>query len=337
MRIKLICAVLIILRPLATAYAEDLDSGVVLTLNPRVESSFLKTDAVLREGIRSLWDKDDLSSGWILSIDGVAYTPADAGWVRRERRIERGHLLRYSNPTFTMDQELTLSRERRHALLLFRLTNNSEKTVSVEPSLLLDTSLGETTGVPFQLPDGSAVVAETEKIDNQVPGWIKSEHDRVSPSLIISFDGATADRPRRIVMASWIRLKQNGPLLVVKEGRSFSYLPFSENDSAVLMQYDERRVAPGSIMELAVVFGLENYRAGTVDFDSVLKPGVEVVPENLKLREYTIRERLRGIDANIDAIDSLLNNESRINADTVAEVETKVNKQEKLRAEYENL
>ena len=279
MRTRFFAAVLAVPAVLAAGTeARAADSSAVLELEDAAGASFLKTAAVQDDEFTSLWDRDVLSSGWLLGFSGKAHLPAEDGWERQEQRTERGGTLRYSIPDFTLNQELILSAGGRHALLKVQFTNNGRRRIRLRPELLLDTNLGEYNGVPFLLPDGSAVTSETVREGDKVPEWIKSEYAAGGPSLVLSFDGITADRPQRVVMANWMRLKEKRRNAGVREGRSFDYLPFSENDSALLIQYDERALRPGQSMKLNLVFGLDEYQAGRVSFKAVPAPPPEDIP-----------------------------------------------------------
>ena len=367
MRIRVISTVLGALIITAALKGGELDSSTVLELQYIPGSSFLKTAAVDADQFTSLWDEDALSSGWLLGFNGKANLPAEDGWKRVEQRTERGGKLRYSIPDFILDQELILSTGRRHALLKVRFTNNRRRRIKLRPILILDTNLGEYTGVPFVLSDGSAVISETVRVEQDVPQWIKSEYTPSGPSLVLSFDGITADRPQRLVMANWMRLKENELDIAVQEGRSFDYPPFSEDDRAVLIQYAEQRLPPGKSMELNLVFGLDEYEAGRVSFEAAPPPPEpepapepepepepepappapapvylppppppkETLSEESLLRIAALRALLRKLNADTTSIDSLLENQNAVDRAAVEEAESKVNIHEKLRAEYE--
>ena len=379
MRTRCFAAVLAALAAAAGARAGD--SPGVLELEDSSGASFLKTAAVNDDEFTSLWDGDALSSGWLLNFSGKAHLPAEDGWERQEQRTERGGTLGYSIPDFTLNQELIQSAGGRHALLKVQFINNGRRRIRLRPELLLDTNLGEYKGVHFLLPDGSAVTSETIREGESVPEWIKSEYASGGPSLVLSFDGITADRPQRVVMANWMRLRESRRNVTVREGRSFDYLPFSENDSALLIQYDERALRPGQSMKLNLVFGLEEYQAGRVSFKAAPAPApapeappatplppeplpeapappppppaVPVLPpplpetpsspparntlsEQSRSKIEFLRELLRDIDADMSAVDSLLENETPVDAALIEEMESKVADQEKRRTEYEN-
>lgn len=376
MRTRFFAAVLAALTAAAGAGAGD--SSAVLELEDESGASFLKTASVDDDEFTSLWDGDALSSGWLLGFSGKTHLPAEDGWERREQRTERGGTLGYSIPDFTLNQELILSAGGRHALLKVQFINNGRRRIKLRPELLLDTNLGEYKGVHFLLPDGSAVTSETIREGEGVPEWIKSEYASGGPSLVLSFDGITADRPQRVVMANWMRLRESRRNVTVREGRSFDYLPFSENDSALLIRYDEQALRPGQSMKLNLVFGLEEYQAGRVSFKAAPAPApapeapplppeplpeapappppppaVPVLPpplpetasspparntlsEQSRSKIESLRKLLRDIDADMSAVDSLLENETPVDAALIEEMESKVADQEKRRTEYEN-
>ena len=320
------------------ANAADISGGFGLSTAESGSESFIKIFAGARgEAPIPLWDDDPQSSCWILRIDGETITPTDSDWVREDRLTEKGRILTYSNRVFAMEQSVAVSAEGSHAKAVMRLTNNSTDAIDAAPMLLLDTSLGETTGLPFRLPDGSYVRSETRFGGDGIPAWIKTARDTSTPALTIVFSDKISDDPDSVTAANWLRMKQNPGAFAVEEGRKFDFLPFSEGDGALLIAYGGKKLQPGGTLEVTVVFGLDENVPRPEEFNRTVDASIDIGRENVRLREYTIRQRLREISSTLSAIDALLADEGGMNSDAVTNIEKQVGQQERLRAEYENL
>jgi len=321
----------------ASLFAAEPESGYRLVL--RSDGGALPRVVALDEfdEDRPLWDSDPLSSGWILRIGDTTISPADGDWVRTEGGSDREIVVRYANRTYDFEQRATLSSDGSHVRLTAVFRNNSTESVEVEPALLLDSSLGERTGLPFRLPDGTYIRNETELSDGDRPPWIKTIRDTDSPSLTMILEGEVSDPPESVVVANWLRLKQDALAIEVEEGRNFDYLPFSENDSAVLIRYEGDTLASGAQMERTIVLGLDEFEPAEDTYAAPLRAPVDPSVENSRLREYTVRQRLRELGSLLSDIDRLLEDESLMTGESVVEVEGRLAELSQRRAEYENL
>jgi hypothetical protein len=312
--------------------------GYSLAVEEKDNESFFSISAISVEGSKyPLWDRDPLSSGWILNINGSSISPSDNGW-KRDYRISGGaHSLQYSNRTFSFEQSASVSTAGDHVLITVRFTNNSTESVKIAPTLLLDTSLGEITGLPFHLPDGTFISKEHVYEGSEIPDWLKTEKSSDTPALTVIIDGRAATRPESLTLANWLRLKQEGSSFVPVDERDFSYLPFSERDSAILLRYAEKNVGSGDSLEIELVFGLD---ANPPDSGAYLKTdslSVRTDVENTRLREYTLRQRLEDVRSVLDALDNLIDNSGVVTREAILDIDGRAANQERLRAEYENL
>lgn len=285
----------------------------------------------------SLLDTDLQSSTWYLRIDGIATDPVEEGWNFTRRNTESSVTYSLSNRLFDFSREIVVSGDGSHCRINATFTNNSSETISVEPLLLLDTWLGEDNGLPFLLSDGSYPRAETFFPDSDIPSWIKTVRNSSSPDLTIIFEGNLPTRPETVSLANWLRIRESIDSFEATEGRNFDYLPFSENDSAVLIKYKEKNVSAGDSMIFTVVLGLNEGTPEPREFETIVRTAVDADFENRRLREYTLRQRLREISAILDEIDDILDTNSDPGTDKIVEMESRTAGQEKLKTEYENL
>lgn len=300
--------------------------------------SFPNIQAVSADGsMTRLLDSDPLSSGWTFEINESSISPADNGWLRSIQKSEDGYVLIYSSRAYRFEQSVTVSDTGNYVSVTAQFTNNSTDPLSITPVLLLDTVLGEATGLPFHLPDGSYVSGEMIFSGSRIPEWIKTEKNIESPSMVLFFDNQFATTPDSIALANWLRLKQQGGSFTPVGERDFNYLPFSEGDSAILLRYREKKLAPGDEVNIKLILGLNTRPPDRDSF--VVRPIIdqETGIESRRLREYTIRRRIEEIRSVLDSLDYLLDNSESITSEAVLELERITATQEKLRTEYENL
>jgi len=310
-----------------------------ITVDDSRGGSFLTVAAVdeLTGDRYALWDEDADSSGWVLNINGNPVTPSENRWNRDYRDTESGYRLTYSDRLYTFETKINIYRDAGFFLMTATFTNNSDEKVEFEPSLLLDTSLGESTGLPFKLPDGSFITGEKRFEDSDIPAWIGSIRSQEVPALYIFPTVNTGDRPLALIAANWLRLKESGPDYEYEEGRSFDNPPFSEDDSAVLIRYRGKMLGPGESRVVAITMGLGAELPESESFESLESAAPILESERFRLREYTLIQRLRGVQAVLDELDYLLNNTEGISNDAVSDLEDRTSDQEMLRGEYENL
>ena len=96
-------------------------NGFTLTIDGNNNESFLSVNTVSGDDLQfPLWDRDNLSSGWILDIDGSYTAPADNGWIREYREAEGNHRLIYSNRAYSFENNAVISSGGSHILITVR-------------------------------------------------------------------------------------------------------------------------------------------------------------------------------------------------------------------------
>jgi len=285
----------------------------------------------------ALWDDDANSSSWILNINGNLITPSEKGWKREYRNSESAEMLTYSDRLYTFETKINISENGKFLLITASFINNSNEKVDVAPFMLLDTSLGESTGLPLKLPDGSFVTGELYLETPDIPAWIGSIRSKDVPSLYIFPVNDLSEDPYSMIVANWLRLKQSGPEYEYEEGRSFDNLPFSAADSAVMIRYKVKNLDPGERRVVKIIMGLQADPPDSEVFDIGGTAARNLESERFRLREYTLIQRLRAVQTVLDELDYLLDNDGDISDEAVSNLENSTSDQEKLRREYENL
>ncbi|MBN1243940.1 MAG: hypothetical protein JXA15_14655 [Spirochaetales bacterium] len=150
----------------------------------------------------------------------------------------------------------------------WKIENVGARDARVGLRFLLDTSLGERSGIHFELPSRGAVPGET------VLEGAFSDDRVLSPgstgtTLQVAFSGASVDTPDRVVLANWKRLDDAAWMPETSAGRSFTLLPYSINDSAAALFWEPRPLARGASLHFRTALGTD----ATHDFGAYGAPG----------------------------------------------------------------
>ena len=336
---RLLAILLIALSFSVSVSAQQTPRAYSLVLDTGVQDAMPRVYARSQDG-RSwlLWDEDALSSGWFLDVENALQSPVDDGWTRTAERDFNMQAVIYTSRSLTFRLEAKLSTDRRYVKMSASVTFTGTGGIRVRPGVLVDTILGEATGLPFSASGEDYISTETVYSSSSLPVWIKSSRDAQTPSLTLFPQGAGSVSPEHLFLANWMRLKEGGTRFSPEPGRSFDNLPFSQGDSAVQLLFPETTLNTGESETFAFIVGLDEIAPGADDF--VVRqaaPGVDTETENTRLRDYAVRQRIRELDAAIASIDELLENNGNIPVEDVVEMENFLKDQERFLSEYENL
>ena len=359
-KIKYIAVLVVILYIQINIYGQN--SRISATLDE--ERSFFRLLNILQDGsTSSLWDTDPLSSTWILKIDGKYITPSESGWFREALEDKKRFLLSYTNPQFEIHNELVITENEKNAILNVKILNLSNREVSIEPRLLLDTIKPDSSEVAFITDSNKHISGEYVFTGSMMPRWIRCASGRDKSSLTLLLKQTITTQPRAIILSNWQRIKQSNGDFGIISGRRFDLLPFSRNDSAMLINFSPKVVGIKSSYDIVLAFGLdgnvlpENFvleasSAKTSTFSpeiptasipatkTVKLPNVpvnsSVNDEYLQVRLSTLNQRLNDINNVEKMIDKLLQSSPDVDEQAVLEVEILVDNQEQFQIEYES-
>ena len=144
------------------------------------------------------------------------------------------------------------------ASIAYRVRNLSSRRLTVGIRILLDPSLGDVDGIPYQVPGHGLVDSEYEFRDASVPQYWYSYDDLKNPRVraMGTLRGPGVIPPDRIVFAAWRRLSRNPWRFLTEQGESFRQSLFGSRDSAVALFYDSRPVEPAGSWTIATLYGM---------------------------------------------------------------------------------
>ena len=193
------------------------------------------------------------SSYMTLSVNGKLHRLGRSrDFKARIERYEGAPALVFTSPYLTVTQVFSPvktdnSQKANGIMITITITNTSAADALVGLRFLLDTELGEQNGMLPFITENHAVTTE------MVVEGSSGERFWMSKGEIVSLMGSIANPvdsesvvPDYVHFANWKRLNDVPWKLNYEEGRSFSYLPYSTNDSALCYFYEPVVITVGS-------------------------------------------------------------------------------------------
>lgn len=136
-----------------------------------------------------------------------------------------------------------------------KVTNIGERAAVVAARYLFDTYLGEQSNVHIVTPIRDRIAREAQIQPSAAePYWISTDEEAiVGLQQVVS--GGSVTTPERVVVANWKRLSDSDWTFPVTPDRSFNLLPYSINDSAVLVSYPQAVIDPDQQYVVTTVLG----------------------------------------------------------------------------------
>ena len=223
-----------------------------------------------QRGIPLLYPDDPTTSFFSLREDGRVYDPAkDRDFQRMLVETETGYpAFVFTSRDIEVRQVFVPYPGRRIAADAFEIRleirNSSTRTRTIDLRYVLDTHIGESSGIHgvLELGNGNQQIPAHEiSIDPDNYNAIRTTRNSAAPDafgLRIPLTTAAAGnieitKPERVVIANWRRIRESGWNYTPTQDRSFSYPPYSRNDSAIVFLYSEIRIQPDEERHISLV------------------------------------------------------------------------------------
>lgn len=196
-----------------------------------------------------LLDKDARTSGLFVLVDDKVYRmERTSAFDQRIEERANGAAYVWSNSSLTITLEFlftqsTASQVADGVKLRAFVNNSSGRAIKVGIRFLLDTYLGEKFQEHFYLEGGEGVTHERD-FASSLPSYWVSGHPSRGTAFQAMVDLSNISQPSQIVFANWKRLEATSWVYQGRK-RSFNYLPYSVNDSAVSHWYKPRTLDDG--------------------------------------------------------------------------------------------
>lgn len=175
----------------------------------------------------------------------------DSGdFVQRVEETEEGARFVWSSPTLEVIQGFAMTRgvtadDFDAVQMTVAVRNIGEEPSTVGVRLLLDTYLGESDNTHFVTPGMDQVVRERSLVPGPVNRYVATPAARNGFGFQYMIDDDAVTEPALVAVANWKRLTDSSWTYEVNETRNFNRLPYSINDSALLVVYESRQLARG--------------------------------------------------------------------------------------------
>jgi hypothetical protein len=286
-------------------------------------------------------DRDDRTSYMTLILDNRSYRLQKNSFFNQHVEEYPGLVVaHWSNKVLHVTQSV----QRDHDIRGFRITvtvrNLSRNYISVGLKNLID-SHNNDNGPDFTIPGNIPVNSERRWTASDVPA---SWSTYPGESAQISFTPLGDRKPDSIIFANWKRLNDSDWEFNYREGRDFSLMPYSINDSAAAIYYNSVSLPPGTeeTVQFALTAGSPVYENAAVKSagvtEAVLPEELEDTPEGKQIiLNYAIQYDLDLIDKMTSEIDSLLLTDDPVYNSQTEYFEEELEKLKQKLSHYENL
>ncbi len=258
-------AIILLALTVSTALcALDVEEGAVrLTLDE--DSARFLLDVQPSEGggdwIPLIFPEDPRTSGLDIREGNKVFRIGDGGEFRQVAEVtEEGVLFVWTSATLRVSERFrfirSVGRDVADGVQIdIAITNLGEQAVPVGMRLLLDTYLGERGNAHFTTPLRQQITREAEILPSAAESYIRSAPADGGGGLQVMLSGSGITTPEQVAVANWKRLSDSDWAYDVNEDRNFNRLPYSINDSALLLTYGEQVLRQNERYEVSVQMG----------------------------------------------------------------------------------
>jgi len=213
------------------------------------------------EWVPLIVDKDPRTSYVTLRVNDNTYRLGSISGVRaRIGKGPEGGTIHWILPELEVKQTFSFLRSKESAesdalRIVLEITNLQDTEVSLGVRYTLDTYLGERSSTPFRTPQLPAITRETTFAPDWENWFILSEDSERNMGLQVLLRGEGVTPVERVVLANWKRLSETLWEYPVNPTRTFTFLPYSINDSAIALYYPILPLKPKETRRIVTVLG----------------------------------------------------------------------------------
>ncbi|MEI6874923.1 MAG: hypothetical protein WCL50_07315 [Spirochaetota bacterium] len=262
-RVSLICAMLSLAA--VGSFGLDLREGVVKIAidESSARVSLYRLVDIAKDRYEALiYDVDSRTSYITLSFEGRQYKLGDSADFRQNiSRTDKGATIEFKSSFARVTESLEFARSAGAAIadgirVSFVVENVSQKDATIGLRFLVDTYLGEKSGLHFRTPTKAKVTTETFFEGSTLEAWVASPGD--NSIFMVQFIGEGLAGPSTVHLANWKRLNDAPWSIEPSNARNFTLLPYSVNDSALALYWQPKTIAKGATLSASVAMGSWN-------------------------------------------------------------------------------
>ncbi|MDC7239187.1 MAG: hypothetical protein PQJ50_02380 [Spirochaetales bacterium] len=283
-------------------------------------------------------DSDSRTSYTDIIVDNRTYRLQKNSFFNQHTEDHRGYIVaHWSNNVLHVTESVQVD----HSIKGFRITltvrNLSRNYLSVGFKKLIDT---------HNNPDGPDFLLEGNRPVNSERQWSSADAPEYwgtyplgDSGNYLTYTSLGDRRPDRLVFSNWKRLNDSGWDYSYREGRDFSLLPYSINDSAAAVYFNTVSIPPGT--EIAIQYALTAggpVRTGAPAAAAAASPAAgKDLNERQIIMNYALGYDLELIDKLIGEINMLLKNDDPVYNSQTDYYESELEKLKQKLSHYENL
>jgi hypothetical protein len=261
---KRAAAILLVLTISAALWALEVEEGNIRLTLDEDSSRFLidvKSPDSTGEWIPLIFAEDPRTSGLDIREGNRVFRIGDGGEFRQVAEVtDEGIFFIWTSPTLRIAERFRFIRSVGGRVvdgvqLDISITNLDEQSTAVSARVLLDTYLGERENAHFSTPRRQQITREADILPSASESYIRSTPAGSREGLQVMLSGPGITTPNQVAVANWKRLSDSNWEYAVNEDRNFNRLPYSINDSALLLSYGEMILEQNDRYEISLQLG----------------------------------------------------------------------------------
>ena len=224
-------------------------------------------------------------------------------------------ILHWSNKILHVTQSVQVDHQIKGFKVNVSVRNLSKNYLSIGLKQIIDI-FNNARGADFLIEGDKPIDSEKSWTDGSLPSYWETNPTEDS-DFRLSFTPYGDRKPDQIVFSNWKRLSDSDWDFNIREGRDFSLLPYSINDSAAGIFYNPVSIPPGT--EISIQFALTAGGPALTLLQETEEPEKEItIPKALPVSEkslilnYAFQYDLDMIDEFINEINTLLQLENPV-------------------------
>jgi len=313
---------------------KDNSSKVVFNEKDGVWSLYYNQDSKL---LSLFEDRDNRTSYTDIQLDNRTYRLQKNTFFNQYVEDQSGLIVaHWSNNTLHVTQSVLTDHKIKGFRITITIRNLSKNYISVGMKRVFDTR-NNADGPDFSINGSVPVNSERGWSGSEIPEYWGTFPDSETGSHF-TFTPLGDRKPDQIYFANWKRLNDSGWDFNLKEGREFSLLPYSINDSAAVVYYNPVSIPPGTeiTMQYALTVGgpVIAKDQPAVQSHKIAEP---VSDEKGMILNFALQYDLDLIDKIVDELNSLLQKDDPVYNSQVEYYEKELEKLKQKLSHYENL
>lgn len=266
--------------------------------------------------LRSLFEDTDPATSYLtITLDGRNYRLQKNSFFNQHLEEYPGlMILHWSNKILHVTQSVQVDNQIKGFKVNTSVRNLSKNYISVGFRQIIDT-FNNSNDADFLINGNRPVNSEISWSDSEVPTYWGTNPLK-NDDFQVSYTSYGDRKPDQLIFANWKRLSDSDWNFNIREGRDYSLLPYSINDSAAGIFYNPISIPPGTEISFQYALTVGGPAINLLDLKAkkqdVTIPGPMPIIEKNLILNYSFQYDLDLIDDFINEINTLLQLENPV-------------------------